>query len=89
MIAYLRNVHTGGGYYSPSRTYDQFVQIGSNVDYKVAQQMRAYFAKLCKDHMDMEVPAEGDFRVISSDGVKMYFTSMSGSAWSGFGYFTH
>ncbi len=82
MIRVVKDAHTGGGTYSPSKTFPYFLQIGSGIDYKIRDNMKEEFLKEFFDAFGM-TPAK---TFMSGDGYRFIFSEVDGSNWGGFGF---
>lgn len=85
MITYVSGIHIPGGMYGFDRVYQHFLKIGSAVGLKVEKEMKEEFL-----HRVSNLTEKGEFNekevLKTSDGIKIHFGTVDGSAWGGFGF---
>lgn len=81
MIKYVGAITVPGGYYGVTKHFSNFIKIGANVSSDIVKKIKQEFL----DYFMEEFPAP-DGWLISDDGYRLLFDSVSGSAWGGFGF---
>ena len=84
MITYVKGLHSSGGYYGFARFFEHFVKVGGAVPARIEIQMRKDFLMMVSN-----LTQEGEFNekdvLKTSDGYKIRYGEVNGSAWGGFG----
>ena len=83
MIEFEKNLKVPGGTYEPNRFFQCFMKIGSKVDRAVAKKMQAEFEKWFAKITGVAGNASAPFA--TSDNWTVYWSTVSGSAWGGYG----